>query len=266
MPTSAIAIPSLDNGMLAQLPVRLQMRRIAPANRFADGSILYAASEAKLQYNWTLRYENLNPQEWGRFADFFAATQSTNASFSFYDPMGNLLAQSSNLQSSVWIAPSALTVAPFSDAEVAGAFILTNPSSQPLTLTQSSGIAGPFETCFSVMSRWDGGAGISLSLSDGATARTLAFRAGAWSRNHIVMRGGTSSASRTAGIVVPAQTQLIVAAPQLEIASQPNAYVETGAQSGVFASAWLAQKQFDLHSPAPGAHSTTLYIESLRQS
>lgn len=266
MPTSAIAIPYLDNGMLAQLPVRLEMRRVAPANRFADGSILYAASEAKLQYNWTLRYENLTAGEWGRFSDFVATTESANPSFAFYDPLGNLLAQSSNLLSSVWIAPSGLTVAPFSDAAVAGAFILTNPSSQPLTLTQTAGVAGPFETCFSVMSRWDGGAGISLTVSDGTTTQTRAFRAGSWSRDHIAMRGGASSASRTAGIVVPAQTQVIVAAPQLEIASQPNAYVETGAQSGVFASAWLAQKQFDLKSPAPGAHSTTLHIESLRQS
>ena len=174
------------------------------------------------------------------------------------------------LQARLTLAQRPLTLlqSPFTVAQsrLTSLQIPLTPVQSPLTLTQTAGVAGPFETCFSVMSRWDGGAGISLTVSDGTTTQTRAFRAGSWSRDHIAMRGGASSASRTAGIVVPAQTQVIMAAPQLEIASQPNAYVETGAQSGVFASAWLAQKQFDLKSPAPGAHSTTLHIESLRQS
>ena len=266
MPTNLRTIPWLDNGMLAQLPVRLEMRRVTPANRFPDGSILYAASEAKLQYNWTLRYENLNAQEWQRFATFFSATDGASAPFVFYDPLGNLLAQSVNLRGAVWIAPAGLAVVPFADANVNGAFLLTNSSSQPLTLSQTVGVAGPFETCFSVLTRWDGGAGFALSSSDGATNVSGEFLAGAWARKHVVMRGGESSASRTVGIVVPGNSQVIVATPHFEIASAPTAYVASGAQSGVFSAAWLNQKQFDLQSPTPGAHLITLHIESLRQS
>lgn len=266
MPTNLTTIPWLDNGMLAQLPVRMGMRRIAPANRFPDGSILYAASDAKLQYDWTLSYENLNDQELQRFADFFVATQSASASFAFYDPLGNMLTHSGNLQSSAWIAPSALVISPFVDPQVEGAFILTNPTSQPLTLSQSASVAGAFAVCFSVLTKWEGGASVALSLSDGGTTETRTLQAGAWTRNHVVKRGVESTVSRTAAIVVPPHTQLIVAAPQLEIASRPNAYVETGVHSGVFAAAWLSQKQIDLQSPAPGAHSIILHIESIRQS
>ncbi len=266
MPTNLTIIPWLNNGMLAQLPVRMGMRRIAPANRFPDGSILYAASDAKLQYDWTLKYENLNEQEWQRFADFFVTTQNGSASFAFYDPLGNMLAHSANLQNPVWIAPSALAISPYVDSDVAGAFILTNPTLQPLTVSQTAGVAGAFAVCFSVLSRWEGGASVALSLSDGGTTETRSFQAGAWTRNHLVKRGVESSISRTAAIVVPPHTQVIVAAPQMEIASRPNAYVETGVHSGVFSAAWLSQKQIELQSPAPGAHSIILHIESIRQS
>ena len=166
MPSNPIQFPALDNGMLTHLPVDLSIEKLSRATRFPDGSLLFAAAEAKTRYSWLLRYENLNPQEWQRLLDFIAATQRGAQSFTFYDPLGNLLAHSGNLEDSVWLTPPGLTVDPILDADQPKAFILTNPTAQPLALTQSVDLSGPFTACFSIRAKWAGGVNFSLGLSD----------------------------------------------------------------------------------------------------
>ncbi len=264
MPSNPVQFPALDNGILAHLPVDLQIEKITRATRFPDGSLLFATAEARTRYSWTLRYENLNPTEWQRMLDFIAATQRGAASFAFYDPLGNLLAHSGNLEDAVWLAPPGLTVDPVLDAGQPKAFILTNPTALPLILSQSVSLAGSFSACFSVLAKWVGGAQFSLSLSDGVATASAAQSATAWSRHHVRLSSTELAATRMVSIIVPPTTQIIIAAPHLEIADSPGASLETGSQSGVFPNSWLVQKSFDTQSLAPGAHSITLRIESLR--
>ncbi len=264
MPHNPIQFPALDNGMLAHLPVELSIEKMTRATRFPDGSLLFAASETRTRYNWLLRFENLNAQEWQRLSDFISASRRGATSFTFYDPIGNLLSHSNNLEDSIWLASPGLTVDPILDADQSNAFILTNATAQPLSLSQSVSIAGPFTTCFSVWAKWVGGANFSLALTDTAQSSSVSRRSAAWARHHVRLSSSGNPETRMASIVVPPTTQIIVAAPQLEIAAHPGAPLETGAQSGVFPKSWLAQKSFDTRSAAPGAHSITLRIESLR--
>ncbi len=264
MPTSAFTIPALDNGMLAQRPIRLTMAQLAPANRFPDGSVLFSASEAQQIYNWTLSYENLSTAEWERFQSFLNATQGGSASFLFLDPIGNLLAQSVNLESSVWLAPSGLTVDPFADPDQPDSYILTNSTAQPLALTQTASVPGAFTTCFSLLAKWPGAASFSIGLTDDTATASHAISASQWSKQHVRLSSNAAAQTRTVSITIPPTTQVIVASPQLEVAASPNAYCQTGANSGVFTSAWLAQERFDSQSVAPGAHSITLHVESIR--
>jgi len=264
MPASPIAFPALDNGMLAQLPASLTIEKLIRGTRFADGSILSAAFQARLRYSWVLRYENLSTAEWQRFMDFIAASGRGLESFVFPDPLGNLLARSGNLESSVWLSPPGLTVDPIEDAAQPKSFILTNPTTEPLTLSQTVEITGGFRTCFSVAAKWDGAASFSLSLSDGVDTATSEATAHGWVRHSISLSSGSAAATRTVGITVPPTTQIVLSSPQLEIAAAPGAYLETGAVGASFPSAWLAQRSFDSRSNAPGAHSITLRIESLR--
>ncbi len=264
MPANPIRFPALDTGILAHLPVELSIEKMTRATRFPDGSLLFAANEARTRYSWLLRYENLNPQEWERMLDFIAATQRGAASFTFYDPIGNLLAHSSNLEDSVWLAPPGLTVDPIVEIGQPNAFILTNPTAQPLALSQSISLAGPFTTCFSIRAKWAGGANFSLGLSDAVQSASVPRTAVSWARHHVRLISSGAPETRMASIVVPPTTQIIVAAPQLEIAASPGAPLETGSQSGVFSNSWLVQKSFDSQSVAPGAHSITLRIESVR--
>ena len=264
MPANPIQFPALDNGILAQLPVELSIENLTRATRFPDGSLLFAANEARTRYTWLLRYQNLNPQEWQRVLDFIAATQRGSASFTFYDPIGNLLAHSVNLEDSIWLAPPGLIVDPIVDANQSNAFILTNPTAQSLALSQSVSVAGPFTTCFSIRAKWAGGANFSLGLTDGIQSASASRTAGAWTSHYVRLSSSGTPESRMASISVPPATQIIVASPQLEIAASPGAPLQTGSQSGIFSNSWLAQKSFDTQSLAPGAHSITLRIESFR--
>jgi hypothetical protein len=264
MPPSPTPFPPLDNGLIAHLPLTLTIERLTRGIRFHDGSLLNAASEARLRYNWTLRYENLNTAEWQRILDFISIHGSGAAPFWFADPTGNLLAQSGNLEHSVWITPPGLTVDPFEDPDQPKAFILTNSTSTPLSLMQAVNLPGPFRTCFSVFAKWEGSAGFGLSLADGSNTATRHVIASNWERHAVDLSSNAEPASRTIAIIVPPTTQIIVAAPLLEIAAAPGAYIETGAQGAIFPEAWLTQQSFDSKSNAPGAHSITLRIESLR--
>jgi len=266
MPTDPIYFPALDNGMLAHLPIRLGIEKLYRFTQFPDGSTVVASSESKTRYTWNLQYENLNTSEWQKLNSFIQSSHRGSQSFAFYDPLGNLLAKSTDLQDAVWIASPGLVVDTIADSEQSNAFILTNPTSQPLSITQSVGIAGPFTCCFSLMTKWAGGAAFSLSLSDAVNVSSQSLQALGWRRQFIVGLASPTAQVRIAGLVVPPTTQVIVAAPQLEIASAPGAYLETETQSGVFPVSWLSNKSFDSQSNAPGAHSINLRIESLINS
>lgn len=264
MPVNPNWFPSLDSGMIAQLPLRLEILNRTRSTRFPDGTLMAANAEAILRYAWTLRYENLSDAEWQRFQDFIAATQRGAKSFAFADPTGNLLAQSTDLEGPAWVAPAGLEVDPIADTGKPNSFILTNSMPVPLALTQSVPLVGGFQTCFSVYAKWEGNMRFALRLSDNTAMAASAEDAGDWSRHSVTLSSPVESTSREVAIVVPPTTQLIIAAPQLEIAAQPGAYLETGLRGCVYPAAWLKQQSFDTRSAAPGAHSMTLRIESFR--
>jgi hypothetical protein len=264
MPDSPIQFPTLDNGMIAQLPVRLNIETITRETRFPDGSVVAANAEARLKYTWTLQYDNLNDAEWQRFMDFVATTHRGAVSFVFPDPIGNLLAQSGNLEHSIWLASPGLTVDPFEDPAQAKAFIITNPTAQPLQLSQTVSLEGAFRTCFSVLAKWDGGAGFEMGLTDGLGATSQLEVAGQWTKHYINLVSRPEAQTRTATITIPPTTQIIVSSPQLEISIAPGAYLETGAAGCIFADSWLAQQAYESRTNAPGAHAITLRIESFR--
>jgi hypothetical protein len=264
MPSNPLTFPALDNGMIAQLPVKLRIDRITRTTTFPDGTRLASPIDARLFYSWTLRFDNLSDDELNRVRDFIFSTQNGADSFIFPDPTGNLLADSANLESGIWLAPPGLTVDPFSDPSQPDAFILTNSTPAPLALTQTVSLSGPFATCFSVRARWDGGFPFSLGLTDGAASRTQPAVAGAWARHSVALFSMGAPETRTVSIIVPATTQIIVAEPQLEIAAAPGGYLKTGVEGSIFSPAWLAQSSFDESTNAPGAHSITLRIESFR--
>jgi hypothetical protein len=264
MPTDPIQFPALDNGMITHLPVDLLIEKITRSTRFPDGSVLYAAAEAKVRYLWTLRYENLNDAEWQRFNSFVQTTRRGSASFAFFDPIGNLLASSVNLQSSAWIASPGLTVDTIADPDFENSYILTNPTGQPLSLSQTVGVAGSYSTCFSIYAKWAGSANFQMQLSSSVDSAQRSLVAASWKRHFVRLDATAAAQDRMATLTVPPTTQIIVAAPQLEIAKSPHAYLPTASSGGVFPLAWLAQDRFTTQSNAPGAHSITLQIESLR--
>jgi hypothetical protein len=258
-----LTIPPLDNGLIAQLPVELEIRRSAPENRFADGTVMAAASEARSVYRWRLSLEHLNAAEWARYETFLALTKNGIAPFRFLDPLGNLLSHTSDLSAPVWLIPPGLTVAPFEDPEFSNAFILTNGTGQSLSMQQSVSMHAVYLGCFSVWAKWAGGAVFSLEQSSGAAFASVSAVAGEWSRHSACLRAESAGTSRMVSIVVPGNTQLIVAHPQLETAASAGPYVPTGGASGIH-EARLRQSAINLRSSAPGANSIQLLVESTR--
>ncbi|MFN8687108.1 MAG: hypothetical protein ACK50U_14055 [Acidobacteriota bacterium] len=259
-----IVFPHLDGGAIAQLPIRLTIERLIPRLLFPEGSEIRDSQNSLLRYSWSLAYDNLSDAEWQRFRSFIALTGHGARSFAFPDPLGNLLAASRDLTASVWLASPGLTVAPFADPGQPAAFILTNPTPAPLSLSQSVSLSGPFAACFSLRARWTSPVNFSISLGDDSGSTPRICLAGPWRSFHVSHSPAAAPSSRIVSITVPATTQILVAAPQLEIAFQPGAYHATSSDSGLFPHAWLDQSDFVSQSNAPGAHSISLRIVSQR--
>jgi len=264
MPDELVQFPALDTGMLAQLPMELEIERLVRETKFPDGSQVTSGVDSRLRYRWLIRYANLSDLEWVRFMEFFESSERGAKPFSFPDPMGNLVAQSQNLLDPVWDISPGLVVDRYEDPVFSSAAILTNSTPFALSLAQVAEVAGPFATCFSVYAMWPGVSSFSMMLSSSSESQTKPFTASEWSRYSVRIGLQASSSVRTVSIIVPPYSQLVVANPQLEIAAQPNAYRATGIRADLYSPAWMSQEYLAGQQPAPGAHSLTLQIESIR--
>src|SRR5260370_25501899 len=71
-------------------------------NALADGSVVRAGDSGARRMRWELRYSGLTVAEWQAIEQLFVATQGQVGSFTFLDPVENLLAWSEDFSKGVW--------------------------------------------------------------------------------------------------------------------------------------------------------------------
>jgi hypothetical protein len=263
-PSSALVFPASESGFIAQFPIRYECTRLGPRNHFADGSQLISSVESRRRSRWTLRYSHLSNTERDRFEEFLHFAEGKGQSFRFFDPLGNLLAHSEDLEAAVWSRTGALDVAPFTDPDLGAAFVVTNTSLDWRALNQTISFGHAFRACGSVAVKWASPVPFRLSISDssGTTAKT--FSVAAPQRVYLSRLASSLETATTFSLELPPNSQVILARPQFEIGAQPAAYSPTASQSGVYEAAYLRQDRYRWVSPAPDSHQITLSVEGIR--
>jgi len=259
-----LVYPQLGTGALSQFPVRKQHRTRTVANRAADGSSIKLADPTGEITEWQLPYAELSDGELSALEEFFAAAEGTLQSFTFLDPIGNLLAWSGKLDNNVWAAEPLLAVAggigdPFGGTQ---AWRLTNRGAAAQDITQTIAAPGGYLYCLSAYVRSAQGVTVTLLIGNGRATRTATNQ---WTRFAFAWTGDAALSSTRFGLEIPAGSILDVFGLQVEPQGAPSAYKAT-TTGGVFEGARLADDALQVTTTGVNRHSCTVNIIQCKAS
>ena len=251
--------PNLRSGVAAQYPLRRRTRHHIVSSRTPGGYVSRIRGISEPEIGWELRYEDLTDLEAQALEDLFAASGGGLESFTFVDPMANLLRWSEDLSSEAW-QKTGLQVDPFAEGGEP-CFRLTNASQAPAALQQQIALPGG-KVCMSCDARWASGA--ELQMLAGESSAALALEAN-WQRGWAEgdARAGGSTAC---GVVVPPGTVVEVRRLQAEVQLVPSAYRANYDRSGVYPATRFDMGGLRIVAEGPDRNRVVVRLRSRQES
>lgn len=204
---------------------------------------------------WVLRFEDLTDGEAEALASFYESCEGGWRSFSFADPMTNLLRWSEDLGNNVWGKSAGLTITGFpgSGGEPAE-FQLVNPNATAGQVWQDLDLAPGVAVCFSCEVR--GGA---LKLRAGG-AELMTAAGGEWMRRFLtaVSAGGAQRLE----LELEAGGAVEVRRIQAETQLAPSHYQGTFESGGIHPRARFAEGGLRIVCVAPDRNRAEVVLES----
>ena len=257
-----LVFPQLTTGAVALYPVTKQGLQRTVMNLLADGSTVVYADPNGAIAGWELRATGLTLVEWNAIESLFQQTAGMAGTFTFLDPVGNLLLQSEDFSAGAWTAGALvqLTAGIADPLGTSRAMALVNTGQAATGLTQTLNVPGNFQYCLSVWARSAAGSGVTLTIAN--ISKT--FQAGAqWSRFFLSTNAGQPSATTvTFGVQVAAGGSVQLFGMQAEAQLGPSCYKITGARGGVFAKARFGADQLTVTAQGTDVYDAVIQILS----
>jgi hypothetical protein len=260
-----LAFPQLPSGAQAQYPIKKHCVQRTIVNTLTDGHTVKLADSGAALSQWQLTYQSLADAELATLQQFFATCEGRLSTFTFLDPLSNLLAWSEALDQAVWEASSLLQMTGSVSDPTGGtaATRITNPTATDLTLQQTVNAPAWFSYCLSVYVRSQSSADVSLFLQAAAASLSNPYALQAnWVRIQLSATLNTTAGSLTAGIIIPAGQSVEVFGFQLEPQPVPSSYKRSLSAGGVHAAAHFGGDAFAYTTSGPNNHSCNLTISS----
>src|SRR5258708_40136216 len=102
--------PQLSTGAVSQFPMTRRTPVPSISNLLPSGDTIRMSDPGAAVVRWRLRYSNLADEEWAPLDQLFEAAQGRLATFTFLDPMDNLLMWSEDWTRPVWSSDPLLQV------------------------------------------------------------------------------------------------------------------------------------------------------------
>jgi hypothetical protein len=257
-----LVFPQLTTGAAALYPVTKQGLQRTVANVLADGStVVYADTDGTI-LGWALRATGLTLAEWNAIESLFQQTAGMAETFTFLDPVGNLLLQSENFGAGAWTAGALVQltagiVDPFGTAR---ATTLVNTGGASAGLTQILNVPGNFQYCLSVWVRSTAGSAVTLTIANGSKS----FAAGTqWTRVYFSLNPGEAGATTvTFGAQLAAGGSVELFGMQAEAQLGPSDYKLTGATGGVYSKARFGSDQITVTAQGTDVYDAVIQIMS----
>ncbi|HTM11410.1 MAG TPA: hypothetical protein VL127_00770 [Bryobacteraceae bacterium] len=257
-----LVFPQLTTGAAALYPVIKQGLQRTVVNVLADGSrVVYADSDGAVA-GWSLRATGLTLAEWNAIESLFQQTSGMSGTFTFLDPVGNLLLQSENFSAGAWTVGALVQLTggiadPFGTTR---ATLLVNTGQAAAGLTQMLNVPGDFQYCLSVWVRSSSGSAVTLAVAN----TSKSFAAGMqWRRVYFSSNPGQAGATTvTFGAQVAAGASVEVFGMQAEAQPGPSDYKMTGTAGGVYPKARFGSDQITVTAQGTDVYDAMIQIVS----
>ena len=257
-----LVFPQLTTGAAALYPVTKQSLQRTVVNVLADGSTVVYADPDGAVAGWALRATGLTLAEWNAIESLFQQTSGMAGTFTFLDPVGNLLLQSEDFSTGAWTAGALVQLTagiadPFGTTR---ATRLVNTGQASAGLTQILNVPGNFQYCLSVWVRSTSGSAVTLAVAN----TSKSFAAGTqWKRVYISSNPGQAGATTvTFGAQVAAGGSVELFGMQAEAQLGPSDYKITGAAGGVYPRARFGSDQITVTAQGTDVYDAVIQIVS----
>jgi hypothetical protein len=252
--------PQVGNGAVTQFPFARTRQWRAIANQMEGGELITLPDSSGGQIAWSLRYEDLSVTEASAIGGLFTASQGQFGSFTFIDPMANLLGWSEDFTKAGWqlglLTPAAGIADPLGTTRASG---LSNGTAGALQISQTLGVPGDYVACFSAYVRSASGATVTMQRDGLQTAGTVGAQ---WQRILASGSGTAGAAQSTFSIGIPAGQAIQVFGLQVEAQPAPSVYRATTAAAGIYEETYFANDELTVTSTGPGLSRTSIELIS----
>jgi len=205
-------------------------------NTLADGRTDLIGDASAAAMEWEIGAKGMTAAEWNSVQALFMAASGRWQTFTFLDPVGNLLAQSENLGVSPWAngALIALTSGVTDPLGTTRATHAVNTGAAAAAIAQTLAVPSTFQYCLSVWARTSSGSDATLVI--GASSKRFSLTAN-WSRVSFAGSG------MTFGVQIDAGATADLFGMQVEAQIAPSDYKKTEARGGVYTRARFADDE-----------------------
>jgi len=257
-----LIFPQLTTGSAALYPMTKQALRRTAVNTLADGSMVVYADPDGAVAGWALRATGLTLAEWNAIESLFQQTAGMAETFTFLDPVGNLLLQSESFGAGAWTIGGLIQLAagiadPFGTAR---ATRVVNTGQANAGLTQILNVPGDFQYCLSVWVRTTSGSEVTLAVANSSES----FAAGTqWKRVYLSANPGQAGAATVSFAVrIAAGGSVELFGIQAEAQLGPSDYKITGATGGVYPKARFGSDQITVTAQGADVYDAVIQIVS----
>jgi hypothetical protein len=257
--------PQLTSGSVSQFPVTRTTNLRTVANQLPSGFTIRMADTGAQKVQWRLVYSDLTDGERSSLESLFESAEGQLNTFTFLDPIYNLLMWSEDWTQSVWTPDPLLQVVGGALDPLGGsaAMQLTNTAQTTQQIVQSTSGPSWFMYCYSVYVRSAVPATIQLVVTaTGQVSLTPVTTGASWtrvttSRSLAVQQDGVGF-----GVQLPAGVQVEAFGAQVEAQPGAGLYKQTIDLGGVYSSTRFSSDLLSVTATAPNQHSCQIGLIS----
>jgi hypothetical protein len=235
-----LVFPQLSTGASVLYPLTKTSRQRTVVNTLGDGGTdVYTDPDAQ-SLGWELRAKGLTAAEWGAIEALFQAASGMWQTFTFLDPVGNLIAESESFGTSAWTNGALIDLTPgaIDPFGTTRATFIVNAGQGTEGVGQGLPVPGNFHYCLSVWARTDSGTSVTLAISTTGGSATKTFALGTqWARVSLGANLGQNTASVTFAALMAAGGTVDLFGMQVEAQLGASDYKQTGTSGGVYPNA-----------------------------
>jgi len=257
--------PQLSTGAVSQFPIGRQTTLRTVSNTLPSGATIRMSDPGSAAVGWQLQYANLTDAEWLSLEQLFEGAEGQLTTFTFLDPMDNLLLWSEDWTKTVWTADPLINVSGGVADPVGGngAMQITNTAQTTQRIVQN--VAGPswFQYCCSIYLRAAAPTAVQIFLSaTGQESLTQVQVTSSWIRAVKADSLSLQEDGISFGLQLPAGASIVAFGAQAEPQPAPGYYKKTTDLAGVYPNTRFDSDSLTQTTNAPNQNSCAVTLVS----